>query len=80
MDEFAPCPVCSRSPLVGELVTVFARDGSEVRVCDQCVRKPRARSVGEPVRRERVRSEAGAATVQRTYPRPVSPQIARHLV
>lgn len=83
MDEFCRCACCSRTPLIGEEVAVFARRGpSESAVCDQCRDKPRARSLGEPARRERIRSVAGAATVQRIIPRPLAPQpqIAGHSV
>ena len=71
MEEFAPCSVCSRTPLVGESVTVLARGRREAAVCDLCRRTPRATQLGEPLRRDRVRSTAGAETVQRVYPRPV---------
>jgi hypothetical protein len=73
MEELARCSVCSRTPLVGEEVTVFA---GERLVCDPCRAKPRVRAFGEPVRRERIRTAAGAANVKRIYPRPVDPRPA----
>jgi hypothetical protein len=75
MDEFERCAVCARMPLVGEGVTVYlGGSGEESSVCDLCLEKPRVRAVGEPARRDRVRSAAGRANVQRIYPRPVGPQ------
>jgi hypothetical protein len=72
MEEFGRCAVCSRTPLVGEGVTVCQRrNGNESIVCDLCLDRPRARALGERTRRERVRSAAGAANVQRIFPRPV---------
>ena len=58
MDEFEPCSVCARTPLVGEAVTVVgdrARDRESV-VCDLCLERPRAANLGVPLRRERVRA------------------------
>jgi hypothetical protein len=71
MDEFVPCAVCMRTPLVGEEFTVIAGGGYEELVCDLCLAKPRAAALGEPLRRGRVRTTAGAENVQRIYPRPV---------
>jgi hypothetical protein len=39
-------------------------------VCDLCLERPRAAALGEPARRERVRSTAGAANVRRAWPMP----------
>ena len=77
MEEFAPCAVCARIPLIGEEVTVIAGGESESLVCDLCLRKPRAIALGEPLRRDRVRSAAGAESVQRIFPRPVEPGESR---
>ncbi len=71
MDEFSQCAICSRMPLVGEGVTVMQRGRREAIVCDPCIAKPRAAELGEPVRRERMKTVAGAETVQRIIPRPV---------
>ena len=71
MDEFSQCAICSRMPLVGEGVTVMQRGRREAIVCDPCIAKPRAAELGEPVRRERMKTAAGAETVQRIIPRPV---------
>jgi hypothetical protein len=71
MEEFSCCSVCCRTPLVGESVTVLARGRREAPVCDLCRRKPRAAQLGERVRRDRVRSAAGAETVRRIFPTPV---------
>jgi len=71
MDEFSQCAICSRMPLVGEGVTVLQRGRREAIVCDPCIAKPRAAELGEPVRRERMKTAAGAETVQRIIPRPV---------
>jgi hypothetical protein len=71
MDEFTQCATCSRVPLVGEAVTVIQRGRREAIVCDPCLAKPRAAELGEPVRRERMKTAAGAETVQRIIPRPV---------
>lgn len=77
MEEFAPCSVCARTPLVGEGVTVMQMGRREAIVCDQCLSAPRTGSLGEAVRRERVRSAGGAANVARVYPRPVAPARAK---
>ncbi|MGZ8666838.1 MAG: hypothetical protein ACXWZM_06975 [Solirubrobacterales bacterium] len=71
MDEYGCCSVCARTPLVGEQITVMQTGNREAVVCDQCLGAPRAQALGEPSRRERVRSAAGAANVARIYPRPV---------
>jgi len=42
----------------------------EALVCDLCLERPRAATLGEAARRERVRSEAGAETVARVWPQP----------
>jgi hypothetical protein len=58
VDEFEPCSVCARTPLVGEAVTVVGdrdRDRESV-VCDLCMERPRAANLGVPLRRERVRA------------------------
>jgi hypothetical protein len=70
MDEFVACGVCARTPLIGERVAVMSRAEIEVAVCDLCLRNPRVAALGEQVRRERVRSVAGAANVRRAWPRP----------
>ncbi len=74
MDEFARCSICARTPLIGEQVTVMQKGRREATVCDQCLGAPRAGSLGETRGRERVRSAAGAANVERIYPRPVAPE------
>ena len=71
MEEFSRCSVCTRTPLVGESVTVLARGRREAPVCDLCRQKPRAAQLGEAVRRDRVRSAAGAETVRRLFPTPI---------
>lgn len=76
MEEFARCSVCARTPLVGEGVTVMQKGRREALVCDLCPAKPRAAALGEPVRRERIRSAEGASTVERLYPRPVFPGVS----
>ena len=68
MDEFARCAVCLRTPLVGERVAVLGRGGRESAVCELCEECPRAAALGEALRRERVRSAAGAAAVRRLSP------------
>jgi hypothetical protein len=70
MDEFTPCSICLRTPLVGEEVTMMREGGRESTVCDLCLERPRARSLGEQLRRERVRSTEGAETVARSWPTP----------
>jgi hypothetical protein len=76
MDELPCCEVCARTPLIGEGVTVVAGERGELIVCDLCLAKPRAAALGEQVRRDRVRSAAGAANVHRVFPRPVVPERA----
>lgn len=73
MDELPRCEVCARMPLVGEGISLVAGGRGEMVVCDLCRAKPRAIALGEPVRRERVKSVTGAATVHRVFPRPVVP-------
>lgn len=77
MDEFARCQVCTRTPLVGEEVTVMRSARREAIVCDQCVSTPRAATLGEVVGRERIRSAEGAANVERVFPRPVASPSSR---
>ena len=77
MDEFTRCSVCARTPLIGEQVTVMQKGRREATLCDQCLGAPRSQSLGEATRRERVRSAAGAANVERIIPRPVAPDSAR---
>jgi hypothetical protein len=74
MEEFDRCSTCSRTPVIGETVTVMARGRREAVVCDLCREKPRSAQLGEPIRRERVRSTAGAETVRRVFPTPVPAQ------
>jgi hypothetical protein len=76
MDEFVPCSVCSRTPLIGEEVTVLGRGGGESPVCSLCLERPRTRALGEPLRQERMRSATGAANVRRSWPVP-APRIER---
>jgi hypothetical protein len=68
MDEFDRCSVCARTPLVGERISVLRRGGSESIVCDLCLAKPRAAALGEQIRRDRVRTAAGADTVRIATP------------
>jgi hypothetical protein len=68
MDEFDHCSVCARTPLVGEGITVLRRGESEAMVCDLCLAKPRAAALGERIRRDRVRTAAGAETVRIATP------------
>jgi hypothetical protein len=77
MDELPRCEACARTPLVGEGITVIAGDRGEVIVCDLCRAKPRAAALGDPVRRDRIRTAAGAANVHRIFPRPVIPARSR---
>jgi hypothetical protein len=70
MEEFSRCSVCTRTPLVGEQISVMSAGRRESPVCDLCLERPRARVLGEPVRRERIRSSAGAANVHRVWPTP----------
>jgi hypothetical protein len=74
MEEFTPCSVCNRTPVVGERVAVISNGRRESPVCDLCLERPRALAMGEVVRRERIRSTAGAATVRRDLPSPVEPR------
>lgn len=71
MEELGHCSVCTRTPLVGEGVTIVRRGEAESVVCDLCAAKPRAAVLGEPIRRDRVRSASGIANVARIYPEPV---------
>jgi hypothetical protein len=71
MEEFTPCAVCDRTPLVGEEMTVMSRGRREAAVCRLCIAKPRATALGEAIREERVRTAAGAETVHRVTPTPV---------
>ncbi len=73
MEESEHCSVCSRTPLVGEGVTVRQMGRREAFVCDLCLGKPRAATLGDTVRRDRVRSAEGAANVARVFPTPVVP-------
>ena len=68
MDEFDRCSVCARTPLVGEGITVLRRGDREAMVCDLCLAKPRAAALGEQIRRDRVRTTAGADTVRIATP------------
>jgi hypothetical protein len=70
MEEFTRCTVCTRTPLVGEQTTVMSTGQRESPVCDLCLDRPRAETLGEAVRRERIRSTAGAANVRRAWPVP----------
>jgi hypothetical protein len=70
MDEFTPCKICLRTPLVGEQVTIMRTGERESAVCDLCLGRPRAAALGEQQRRERVRSLEGAETVIRSWPTP----------
>jgi hypothetical protein len=72
MDEYGRCSVCLRNPLIGERITVMRDGGSEAAVCDFCTASPRAAALGEPIRRERVSSAAGAANVKRAWPAPAA--------
>jgi hypothetical protein len=65
VDEFTTCAACSRTPLVGERVTLMSDGSREAPVCELCSDRPRAAALGEPVRRERIRSAAGASNVRR---------------
>ena len=73
MDEFTNCFICSRHPLVGEEVTLFADGNRETPVCDLCLPNPRAAALGEAVGRERIQTAEGASTVRRLIPVPVAP-------
>jgi hypothetical protein len=72
VDEFTRCCACSRTPLVGEEITVMRIGRRESAVCDLCLDRPRAAALGEAIRRERVRSVAGAANVRRAWPTPAT--------
>jgi hypothetical protein len=56
VNEFEPCSVCARTPLVGEAVTVIGDHDRESVVCDLCLERPRTARLGVPLRRERVRA------------------------
>ncbi|MEK6277799.1 MAG: hypothetical protein AABM29_07295 [Actinomycetota bacterium] len=79
MEEFTRCSVCSRTPLVGEGVSVMRKGRRESAVCDLCLERPRTAELGDAVRRDRVRTAAGAETVKRVWPepakQPVSPAV-----
>lgn len=49
------------------------RGRREAAVCDLCLGKPRASSLGVLARRDRVRSAEGAINVTRVFPTPVVP-------
>jgi hypothetical protein len=72
MDEFSTCFVCGRHPLVGEETTVVTNGVRETPVCDLCLSNPRVAGLGEPARRERIRTAEGEATVRRLIPEPVA--------
>ena len=74
MDEFTPCSACSRTPLIGERVTVMFDGHRESAVCELCLDRPRSRTLGEPIRRERIHSVAGAANVSIDAPLPAAPR------
>jgi len=76
MDEFTRCSVCARTPLIGEEIAVMTAGHRESAVCELCLERPRADVLGEVVRRERIRSTAGAANVRRAWPVP-APQRAQ---
>jgi hypothetical protein len=75
MDEFTRCSVCTRTPLIGEEIAVMTAGHRESPVCELCLGRPRADVLGELVRRERIQSSAGAASVRRIWPVP-TPQRA----
>ena len=79
MEEFDACSVCARTPLVGEGITVMLSEGRESVLCDLCRDRPRAAMLGEAIRRERVRSAAGATHVRRIWPSP-APEPSRPTV
>ena len=66
--EFDRCSVCSRTPLVGESITLLRRGKRDAIVCDLCLAKPRAAALGEAIGRDRVRSTAGASNVRIATP------------
>jgi hypothetical protein len=80
MEEFTRCTVCTRTPLVGEQMTVMSAGRRESAVCDLCLERPRAETLGTAVRRERIRSTPGAANVRRAWavpaPKPAQPVAA----
>ena len=59
------CIACGRTPLVGETVTVHRADGADACACDVCLGSSRADKIGEPFRRDGVRTTGGALTVRR---------------
>jgi hypothetical protein len=59
------CSACGRSPLVGERLYVYAPEGTERLVCDLCARSAADRSLGEPIRTERVRAAERPLNVKR---------------
>jgi hypothetical protein len=75
MEEFTSCSVCSRTPLVGEEMALIGDGSRESAVCDLCLERPRAAALGEILRRERVRSTEGAATVARAWPTPAGESV-----
>jgi hypothetical protein len=70
MEEFTRCSVCCRTPLVGEEITLMRRGRREAAVCDLCLERPRTSALGDVMRRERVRTAAGASSVHRAWPAP----------
>src|SRR5712691_3250424 len=79
MEEFTRCTVCTRTPLVGEQMTVMSAGRRDSAVCDLCLERPRAETLGEAVRRERIRSTVGAANVRLARPAP-APNLAQPVV
>ena len=79
MDEFTRCSVCTRTPLIGEQIAVMSLGQNESPVCELCLERPRTDVLGEIVRRERVRSTAGAANVRRAWPVPAPQQVEQPL-
>jgi hypothetical protein len=63
--ESSQCAACARNPLAGEQVTVYRNGAGDAYLCDQCVWSPACAALGEPIRRERVRTTAGALSVRR---------------
>jgi hypothetical protein len=59
------CSRCGRSPLVGERLHVFARQGAEQSVCDLCLNAAPEGSFGERVRMEVVRTRERRLTVRK---------------
>jgi len=80
MEESVRCSVCARTPLVGEEVTMMRGARRESVVCDPCLERPRAAQLGDVVRRERVRSAAGAETVRRVWPEPAKAPLGTAVV